>query len=333
MNDIKSLVAKINKQYGTETLGFASELKYSKIERLSTGSLFLDYALGRNKEDEKSGWPLGRIIELYGPESSGKSLISLKTIAEAQKEGFLAVYMDCENSFDKEFAQHVGVDTEKLILSQETVLEKTIDLACKLLKEYPEVKIIVFDSIATMIPAYEIEKPLDEKGQMATVATAMAKALRKLNYYNKNNALLIFINQLRENPGAGMYANPEYTPGGRAIKFYASIRAEIRRGDYIFDTEDKKKKIGQTVKFKIQKNKTDIPHREGYFKFLYDSGELDRVDELFSLGLLHGVIGRKGPYYSIGDKTFLGREAFELELSSNDAFFEEAREEIFAGVK
>jgi recombination protein RecA len=331
--DVTSLVAKINKEYGKDILDFASNLKYSEIQRLSSGSLFLDYALGTNKQTKQAGWPQGRIIELFGPESSGKSLICLKTIAEAQKAGFLCVYMDCENTFDKEFSTHLGVDTSKLILSQENVLEKVIDLACSLLKQYPDdIKVIVFDSIATMIPTYEIEKPLDEKGQMATVASAMSKALRKLNYFNKNKALLIFINQLRMNPGAGMYANPEYTPGGRAIKFYASVRADIRRGEYLLDEEDKKKKIGQVVKFKIVKNKTDIPFREGYFKFIYETGELDKVDELFSLGLLRNVITRKGPYYSLNEHTFRGRELMEEELLNNTAFFEEARKEIFDGV-
>lgn len=327
MTDIKTIVAKINKTYGENTIGFASELRYSEILRLPSGSLFLDWALGENKKQGVSGWALGTIVELYGPESSGKSLISLKTIAEAQKRGFVTAYFDCEKSFDKNFAESLGVDTESLIVSRESVLEKAIDLACGILKEYPETRVIVFDSVATMIPTSEIEKPLDQKGQMAAVATAMSMALRKLNYYNKNKALLIFINQLREKPGVS-YGNPEYTPGGRALKFYSSIRAEIRRGDWLYEDDDKKKpKIGQSVKFKIVKNKTDVAQRDGYFNFFY-SGEIDKYDELFSLGLLRDRIERKGPYYVLCGKTSQGKESLLKMLKEDKAFYEEAVKDI-----
>ena len=329
MSDTKTLVAKINKKFGENTLGFASDLKYSDTPRLSSGSLFLDYALGTNKKDKASGWALGRIVELYGPESSGKSLICLKTIVEAQKAGYECAYIDCENSFDMIFAEQLGVDTSKLLITRENVAEKVFDIASQILEEYPKIRVVVFDSIASMIPKVEIEASLEDQ-QMASVARVMSKGLRKLTLKNKNNAVLLFINQLRENPGAGMYANPEYTPGGRAIKFYSSIRAEIRKGEFLFDPEDKKKRIGQTVKFKIVKNKTDIPFREGYFRFMYEEGKLDTIDELISLGLLRGKIGRSGAYFSLADQSFHGREDMEAKLKESKEFFERARSEIFA---
>ena len=323
---LKAIIAKINKKYGKKTLGFASDLKYLSVPRLSSGSLFVDWALGTNEKDKQSGWPLGRIVELYGPESTGKSLISLKTIVEAQKKGFLCAYIDIENSFDNIFAEKLGVNTKELIISRESQAEKVVDFACELLKQTPQLKVLVFDSLASMIPMTELDNSL-EAYQMASVARVMSKGLRKLTLFNNNNALIIFINQLRENPGV-KYGSPIYTPGGRALKFYSSIRLEIRRGDYIFDEKKKKLKIGQVVKFKVSKNKTDIPLRDGYFKFLYD-GKIDTIDEMVSLGLLREKISRRGAYYSIAEKTFQGRNDLEKELRENKEFFEKARKEIF----
>lgn len=327
MTDLEIILAQINKKYGEETLGFASDLKYADVPRLPSGSLFLDWALGQNEKDKVSGWPLGRIVELYGTESSGKSLICLKTIAEAQKLNYDCAYFDVENTFDKVFAETLGVKADKLLISRESEGEKLLDLACKLLKDYDKMKVIVFDSLASMIPNVELEDPLEQL-HMAPMARLMSVGLRKLTTSNRNNALIIFINQLRENPGAGPYANPEYTPGGKALKFYASLRVDVRRGDYIFDGEEKKKKIGQFVKFKIAKNKTDIPLREGNFKFFY-TGEIDRIDELISLGILNEKIERKGPYYSFVEKTFQGREEMEKALKDDEKLFEEGKKEVF----
>jgi recombination protein RecA len=160
----------------------------------------------------------------------------------------------------------------------------------------------------------------------------MSKGLRKLTACNKNNALIIFVNQLRKNPGAGPYANPEYTPGGQSLKFYSSMRVDVRRGDFIVDEEgdEKKKKIGQVVKFRVVKNKTDVPHKEGDFKFLY-TGEIDKYDELISLGLLNDKIERKGPYYYFVGKTFQGRGEMEDTFKKQPELFEQARKEVFDG--
>lgn len=326
---LEEMLAKINKKYGENTIGFGSDLKYIDVPRLSSGSLFLDWALGKNIKDDKAGWPLGRIVEMYGPESSGKSLISMKTIAEAQKAGFACVYFDCENSFDKSFAEKLGVDVNKLFISREAQGEKLLDMACELLAGSDDLRVMIFDSLASMIPTVEVEKSLEEQ-QMAPMARLMSKGLRKLTASNKNNALIIFINQLRKNPGAGPYANPEYTPGGQSLKFYSSIRIEVKRGDWVEEEEDKgkKKKIGQFVKFRIVKNKTDIPLREGNFKFLY-TGEIDKIDEIVSLGILNDLIDRKGAYFQFVGQTFQGREAMEKALLDSTELFELAKKEVF----
>lgn len=331
MDNVKELIAKLNKDLGQNVIGVASEVDYTNVPRLSSGSLFLDWALGSNTKTNEAGWSLGRLVELYGYESSGKSLICLRTIVEAQKKGYLCAYIDCENTFDKAFATKIGVDCSKLIISSENNAEKVIDLAAKLLHDYPQIKVIVFDSVASMIPATELEHTMEESKGMAALARVLSPGLRKLIAMNKNNALLLFINQIRLNPGAGMYANPEYQPGGQSLKFYSSIRAEIRRGDWIFgEDEEKKVKKGQVVKFKIVKNKSGIPHKEGYFKFMYETASLDEVDELVSLALLEGKIGRSGAYYSFGDNhTFQGREKMEDALRTDETLFAELQKEVF----
>jgi recombination protein RecA len=186
--------------------------------------------------------------------------------------------------------------------------------------------IIVFDSLAAMIPKIEIEDDLED-AQMASSARMMSKALRKLTHFNEKT-LIIFINQLRENPGT-TYGNPEYTPGGRALKFYASLRVDVRRGDWIFDTVRKEEKAGQIVKFRVTKNKTAPPFKEGYFKFLYQ-GELDKVDELISLGILNGRIVRRGGYFDLGAHTWQGRDAMEADLKKDEKLFEEAKGIVFS---
>lgn len=325
---IKAILGSINKKFGDNTMGMASDV-VKDITRLPSGSLFLDYTLGTDKKANVGGWPMGRIIELYGPESSGKSLISMKTIVEAQKLDKLCIYFDSEDSFDNKFAGSLGVDIKKLVVIRETLAEKVFDIACELLKEHKdEIGVIVFDSIASMMPSAELDASLEDK-QMAEMARVMSKAMCKLVHLNKNIALLIFINQLRTNPGASKYANPEYTPGGKALKYYASIRAEIKRGEWLMSEKNKDEKIGQVVKFRIIKNKTDVPNREGYFKYLY-TGHLDQVDELVSLGILKGVITRKGAYFSVADQSFQGREALEKKLTEDKEFLEKARQEVFA---
>lgn len=322
---INQAIATINKQYGDNTIGFAKDLRYTNVERIPSGSLFLDWALGKNSQDGKVGWPLGRIVELYGSQSAGKSLISLLTISEAQKLGLGCAYIDCENTYDKGFAEALGVDNSKLLLSRESGGEKVLEMVCGLFKS-EDLKVVVIDSLAAMIPTVEASKDLEQQ-QMAPMARLMSKGLRKLNAFNKYQALIIFINQLRENPGT-IYGNPEYTPGGRSLKFYSSLRVEVRWGGWIFDVEEKKKKVGQVVKFKVVKNKTSIPYREGYFKFMYD-GLIDQVDQLISMGLLNGSITRRGAYFDVGGERFQGRDNLEAEMKKDKKLFERAKEEVF----
>ena len=293
MSNIKAVIAKINKKFGENTIGHANDLKFTDVSRVTSGSLFLDWALGKSGKEQVSGFPLGRVVELFGPPSSGKSLLSMKTIAAAQKKGINCAYIDCENSFDKEFATKLGVDVDKLLLSRESIGEKVIEIMARLL-ESKEFGIIVLDSVASMIPLAELEADMENQ-QMAMAARMMSKALRKLTTLNEET-LLIFINQLRLNPGT-KYGNPEYTPGGKSLGFYASIRVAIRRGDWIVDTESEgKPKIGQMIKFKVEKNKTAPPLKDGYFKLLY-TGEIDEVDELISLAILGDDLNRKEAWF------------------------------------
>lgn len=323
MSDLKALLSKLNKSYGDGTIGFIKDMRHVDTARVPSGSLFLDWALGKNPATGDAGWPLGRIVELYGTPSSGKSLISLKTISEAQKLGMPCAYIDAENSFDPDFSGKLGVDVSKLILSQESVGETVIDVIGALLNA-EAVKVVVVDSVASLISKTELEDPMEQQ-QMALSARMMSKGLRKLTTLNKDT-LIIFINQIRVNPG-NKYGNPEYTPGGKSLGFYSSIRVEVRQGDWMVDGATKTK-IGQVVKFKVKKNKTAPPLRDGYFKFRYE-GDIDRIDELVSLGILQGAITRKGAYFYIGDEGFLGREAMDSELRNKPELFEQARELVF----
>jgi len=312
MTDLNKTILKINKKFGENTIGKISEMPTIKSERVSSGSPYLDWAIG-------GGWPLGKTIELYGPYSSGKSLIALRTIAQAQKLGKKCVYLDAENAFDPEFAKLVGVDVDELVLSQISAGEELFDIIDLLLEA--EVAIIVVDSVASIVPKYEIEESV-EKQTMALQARLMSKALRKLTAKaSRNKTLIFFVNQIREKVGG--YGNPEVTSGGRALGFYASLRVEVRRGEFLVDD---KKKIGQQVKFKVMKSKVCQPYRDGYFLFYYPDSKnpdlelFDTADELASMLLLHGKIKRRGAYYDVLGETFQGREELETEIRTNKDF-------------
>lgn len=321
---LDELIADINKKYGSEVVIKGKDFKRPEVERLSSGSFFLDILLGVDKKG-KGGWPVGRIVELYGPQMAGKSSLSMKTIVEAQKQGKLCAWFDAEKSFEPERAKTMGVDIDKLFLSQETMGERVIELMCDLLKS-GEVGVIVVDSLASLVPKAELEKSMEDSNRMALVASMMSMGLRKLTSLN-NDTLIIFINQLRTNPGA-TYGNPEYTPGGKALGYYASVRVELRAGEWIIEN---KKKIGQQVKFKITKNKTSRPHEQGMFQFMYD-GKIDQIDEIISVGELNGQIQRKGAYYYLDAETgFHGREDLYTQLKNDPALFERARKQVFEG--
>ncbi len=321
MSDLKFLISKLNKKFGEGSVVLAKDFKHQEVGRLSSGSLFLDKCLGRNAS-KVSGWPLGRIVELYGPQMAGKSTLALKTISEAQKKGMTCAYFDCEKSFDKDRAKVLGVNIDELLVSVEAIGEKVLEAIAELLKT-KEVGVIVVDSLASMVPQAEMDKSLEDSNRMALVAQMMSQGLRKLTALN-DDTLIIFINQLREKPGV-VYGNPSYTPGGKALGFYASVRVELRAGDWILED---KRKIGNVVKFNITKNKTATPHQTGYYKFLY-SGEIDKADELISIGLLNATIKQKGAYFYIDEEAFRGREELEEGLKKDAILFEKVRKVVF----
>jgi recombination protein RecA len=255
---INRIMAEINKKAGETVIGRIGNLPTVTTERISTGVEGLDKALG-------GGMPIGKTIELYGQPSAGKSLISLFVIKEAQKKGLECVYLDAEDTFDPEWAEKLGVDTKSLIISQSSVGEETLTLLLKLLKAKPGV--IVVDSVAAMITAAELEEKID-KAFMAPKARLMSRALSMITNQNKGT-LIIFINQLRST--LSLYGPKFSTPGGNALKFYASVRVEVKKTEDLHEDGKKTKPvIGQIVSFKVTKNKTAPPMQIGSFKFFYD---------------------------------------------------------------
>jgi recombination protein RecA len=257
------LIASINKTAGEKVIGLAKDWDNIQIERLTTGFKNLDEALG-------GGFPIGRTIELYGPPSSGKSLISMLTVAQAQKEGKSCIYFDIEDSFSPEFAELLGVNVDKLVIVNLSIGEKIMDVACKLLEAEPD--LMVIDSVAAMILQDVADESLD-KQFMALKARLMSKALSKLTALNKKTTL-IFINQTIAT--MAMYGPKTTTPGGNALKFYASLRLEVKTSELIYE-DDKKTKpvIGQVVNFRVTKNKTASPFKVGAFRFYYDTGKIE----------------------------------------------------------
>jgi recombination protein RecA len=261
---LKRLASEINRKYGAGTIGTLATMKDLEVKRLLTGLPALDSALG-------GGWPYGRIVELYGTPSSGKSLICLKTIAAAQKEGKECVYLDAEQSFDPEFATKLGVDVDKLQIIQTSVGEDAFDILTRLLEAEPGV--IVIDSVASLITKAEMEESMDQQF-MAIKARMMSRGLPKLNQLNKRT-LIIFINQLRNT--LTMYGAPTITPGGQALKFFASIRMEVKTPSEKITIDGKKTSeiIGQTIQFRTTKNKTFSPFIQGQFKFYYQDARIE----------------------------------------------------------
>jgi len=315
---IEKTINELNKSYGEGTIGRLKDMPTIETERVSTGSPYLDWATG-------GGFPLGRTVELYGPFSSGKSLIALRTIVEFQKLGKQVAYLDSENAFDPAFAEVIGVNTKDLIISQISSGEEVFNIINKLLET--EIALIVVDSVASLVPLYEEENEM-EKQTMGLHARLMSRALRKITgKASKNKTLILFINQIREKPTA--YGNPETTTGGRALGFYASLRVDVRRGELM---EENKKIIGQHVKFKVTKSKVSPPFRDGYFIFYHPDLEskdkqvvFDDADELVSMLLIQKKIIRRGSIYDVLGQSFKGREELENEVRSNDKFKEELK--------
>lgn len=316
---LDKVILELNKKFGENTIGKIGTMPSIETERISTGSPYLDWCIG-------GGWPLGRTVELYGNYSSGKSLIAQRTVAEFQRLGKNVVYLDSENAFSPEFVKHIGVDSNKLVLSQISAGEDVFDVIGKLLDT--EVSLIVIDSVASLLPNYEAENEM-EKQTIGLHARLMSKGLRKITAKAaKNKTLILFVNQIREKPT--MYGNPNVTTGGRALGFYSSLRVEVSRGELV---EENKKVIGQQVKFRVTKSKVSPPFREGYFLFYHPDLDIktpqvvfDESDELVSMLIIQGKITRRGSYYDVLGKTFQGREEMEKEIRDNPDFKKELNE-------
>jgi recombination protein RecA len=292
-----------------------------EIEVISTGSVGLDAALG------VGGFPKGRIIEIYGPESSGKTTIAIHAIAEAQKNGGIAAFIDAEHAFDRLYAQKLGVDTENLLISQPDNGEQALEIAENLIRS-GAIDIIVIDSVAALTPKSEIEGEMGDS-KMGLQARLMSQALRKLTgTINKTNCCCIFINQLREKIGV-MFGNPETTTGGNALKFYASVRLDIRRTGQLKDGDAV---FGNRVKVKVIKNKVAPPFRIAEFDILYGEG-ISKVGEIIDIGVEMNIIKKSGSWFSYADtKLGQGRDSVKQILADNPELADEielkVREEL-----
>ncbi len=312
---------KLEKSYGKGTIMKLGDSAVEPIESISTGSLGLDIALGIG------GVPKGRIIEIYGPESSGKTTLATHIVAEAQKKGGIAAIIDAEHAFDKYYAQKLGVDIENLLISQPDNGEQGLEIADNLIRS-GAIDVIVIDSVAALVPKGEIEGEMGDS-KMGLQARLMSQALRKLTgTISKTNCCCIFINQLREKIGV-MFGNPETTTGGNALKFYASVRLDIRRTSQIKDSDEVS---GNRVKVKIVKNKVAPPFRIAEFDIMFGEG-ISKVGEIIDLGVEYGIVKKSGSWFSYGDtKLGQGRDAVKSLLLDNPDLMDELEKKIRAEV-
>ena len=312
---------KIDKVHGKGTVMKLGDDKVENVSVISSGSLSLNLALG------VGGYPRGRVIEIYGPESSGKTTLAIHAIAEAQKQGGIAAIIDAEHAFDRFYAEKLGVDVDNLLISQPDSGEQALEIADQLISS-AAIDIIVIDSVAALTPKAEIEGDMGDN-KVGLQARLMSQALRKLTAtINKTNTCCIFINQLREKIGV-MFGNPETTTGGNALKFYASVRLDIRRASVIKDGEEA---IGSSVCVKVVKNKVAPPFRKAEFDIMYGTG-ISRVGEIIDLGVNYGVITKSGSWFSYGDtKLAQGREAVKTLLADNVELASEIEQKIIAKV-
>lgn len=310
-------IDKLEKTYGKGTIMKLSDERVVDIPAISTGSLGLDIALGIG------GIPRGRVIEIYGPESSGKTTLTMHMIAEAQKKGGLAAFIDAEHAFDKSYAEKLGIDTENLLISQPDNGEQALEIADHLIRS-GAIDIIVIDSVAALVPKGELEGEMGES-KMGLQARLMSQALRKLTgTIAKTGCSCIFINQLREKIGV-MFGNPETTTGGNALKFYASVRLDIRRIGQIKDGDDIN---GNRTKVKVVKNKVAPPFKVVEFDIMYGKG-ISKVGEIIDLGVELNVIQKSGSWFSYnGNKLGQGRDAVKQLIEDNPELAEELEKKI-----
>ena len=308
---------KLEKSYGKGTIMKLGDNAIESTEAISTGSLTLDIALGIG------GLPKGRVIEIYGPESSGKTTLAIHAIAEAQKKGGIAAFIDAEHAFDKYYAKKLGVDIENLLISQPDNGEQALEIADNLIRS-GAIDIIVIDSVAALVPKAEIEGEMGDS-KMGLQARLMSQALRKLTgTISKTGCCCIFINQLREKIGV-MFGNPETTTGGNALKFYASVRLDIRRTSQIKDSEEVS---GNRVKVKVVKNKVAPPFRIAEFDIMFGQG-ISKVGEIIDLGVEFEIIRKSGSWFSYNDtKLGQGRDAVKQLILDNPELMEELEQKI-----
>ncbi|GEC70812.1 protein RecA [Flavobacterium flevense] len=313
---------KLDKTYGKGTVMKMGDKAIEEVETISSGSLGVDLALG------VGGYPKGRIIEIYGPESSGKTTLTLHAIAEAQKAGGIAAFIDAEHAFDRNYAEKLGVDIENLIISQPDNGEQALEIAENLIRS-GAIDIVVIDSVAALTPKSEIEGEMGDS-KMGLHARLMSQALRKLTgTISKTNCTVFFINQLREKIGV-MFGNPETTTGGNALKFYASVRLDIRRSTQIKDGENV---IGNRTKVKIVKNKVAPPFKVAEFDIMYGEG-VSKTGEILDLAVEFEIVKKSGSWFSYGEtKLGQGRDAVKSLIKDNPELAEELEEKIKARIK
>ena len=316
-------IEKLEKTYGQGTIMKLSDENIVKIPSIPTGSLSLDIALGIG------GLPKGRVIEIFGPESSGKTTLSMHCIAEAQKQGGIAAFIDAEHAFDKTYAEKLGIDTENLLISQPDNGEQALEISEHLIRSNA-IDIIVIDSVAALVPKGEIEGEMGDS-MMGLQARLMSQALRKLTgVIHKSGCICIFINQLRQKIGV-MFGNPETTTGGNALKFYASVRIDIRRSTQIKNTESEV--LGNKTRVKIVKNKVAPPFRTAEFDIMYGEG-ISKIGEIIDLGVDYELIKKSGSWFSYGDsKIGQGRDAVKKVLLENPDLLDELEEKIMDTLK
>ncbi len=310
---------KLDKTYGKGAVMKMGDSVVQEVEVISSGSIGLNAALG------VGGFPKGRIIEIYGPESSGKTTLTLHAIAEAQKAGGIAVFVDAEHAFDRFYAAKLGVDIDNLIISQPDHGEQALEIADNLIRS-GAIDIIIIDSVAALTPKSEIEGEMGDS-KMGLHARLMSQALRKLtSTISKTNCTVIFINQLREKIGV-MFGNPETTTGGNALKFYASVRLDIRRSSQIKDGDSNV--MGNKTKVKVVKNKVAPPFKTAEFDIMYGEG-ISKVGEIIDLGVAYEIIKKSGSWFSYEDsKLGQGRDAVKALLLDNPDLSEEIENKIY----
>jgi recombination protein RecA len=315
-------LGKIEKDFGKGTIMKLGDHAIENIQVISTGSIGLDAALGIG------GFPRGRVIEIYGPEASGKTTLAIHAIAEAQKNGGIAAIIDAEHTFDRNYAEKLGVDVENLLISQPDNGEQALEITDNLIRS-GALDIVVIDSVAALTPKAEIEGEMGDQ-KMGLQARLMSQALRKLTAnISKTNTSCVFINQLREKIGV-MFGNPETTTGGNALKFYASVRVDIRRTSQLKEGEEI---IGSRTRAKIVKNKLAPPFKKADFDILYGEG-ISQLGEIVDLGVDFDIIKKSGSWFSYGDtKLGQGRDAVKQIIKDNPELYDELKVKIFEALK